>query len=81
MDDPPEGQPVGTKPLPPIPQLDHTVDTGPLEVQRKLDPSEHGRLFMAEGQVVEEGSPDQFLENPRLRTQQFLQQVLRLVED
>ena len=51
-------------------------------MRRKLDPSEHGRLFMAEGHVVEEGSPDQFLENPRqLRTQQFLQQVLRLVED
>lgn len=39
-------------------------------------------VFMAEGHVVEEGAPDQILENPReARTQQFLQQVLRPMED
>jgi len=39
-------------------------------------------VFMADGHVVEEGIPVQLLESPReARTQQFLQQVLRPMED
>ena len=45
---------VRTKSLPTIPQLDHPVTAGPLEVQRKLDPADCGAWFKAPQDVRHE---------------------------
>ena len=45
---------VRTKSLPPIPQLDRSVATGPLEVQRKLDPSDRSPCLKAPQRVCHE---------------------------
>lgn len=45
---------VRTKSLPTIPQLDHPVTAGPLEVQRKLDSTDCGACFKAPQNVRDE---------------------------